>query len=301
MNQTENDVFDNLLYYLSHEGEVGWEKFKDAINRLTNYQPRYRPSTYLRFIARLGHFDYDPSNLSDVAIAPTALVETSVPNRYVLVGSRTPDFIKEINTCISDTGGKLRKKSDLLAPTALVLSDLTKAAFTEIECFGIHISRAFSAKLSKLLPIPGRSSFSPIEAPLQEAFNKFNINTFKFDKLNNPHLIDNGLYGVSQHGPDVHILKSGSDQRKVPRYWGVWLALSDAGKTTGLVCYDKETQIWQVKSPLQLPLILDRCATLCSGFPPKLQNNLYHYSYVPAGIAYQLTKSLHQKWEKFDV
>ena len=298
MNQTENNVYDKLVYYLSHEGELRWEKFKDAVNRLTDYQPRSIPSTYLRFIARLGHLDYNPLNLSLVAIAPAAIVEASVPDRYVLVGSRTPCFIKEINKCVSDTGGKLRKELERYAPTTIVLSDLTEASFTEIESLGIHISRAFSAKLSKLLPTPKNTCFPRIETPLQDAFNKFNINTFKYDKLNNFHSISNGLYGISQHGPDVHILKSGSDQRKVPLYWGVWLALSNAGKTTGLVCYEKETQIWRVKSPLQVPLIIDRCAILCSGFPPKLlKNGFYHYSAVPIGVAYQLTRSLHQKWE----
>ena len=95
MNQIENNVYNKLLYYLSHEGELRWEKFKDAINRLTDYQSRYRPSTYLRSIARLGHLDYDPLNLSLVAVAPAVLVETSVPNQYVLIGSRTPCFITE--------------------------------------------------------------------------------------------------------------------------------------------------------------------------------------------------------------
>ena len=50
MNRTEN-VFDRLLYYLSHTGELSWEKFKDAINRLTMGQPDFEYSTYLTSLA----------------------------------------------------------------------------------------------------------------------------------------------------------------------------------------------------------------------------------------------------------
>ena len=298
MHQTKINVYDKLLYYLSHECELHWEKFKDALDKLTDKQTSNRPSTYLRFIARLGHLDYDPMNLTRVVVTPAAIVETTVPDRYVLVGSRTPDFINKIDKCVSDTGGKLHKTSNQLAPTTIVLSDLTEVSFNAIETLGIHISLAFSAKLSKLLPILKSSSFPLIETPLQNVRNKFNIDTLKFDILNNQSSTSNGLYGISQPGPDIHILKYGSDQRKVPRDWGVWLLLSSASRTTGLVLYNKETGIWRVKQPLQLPLILDRCAILCSGFPPKYKNGFCYYSNVPEGIAYQLTKSLHQKWEK---
>ena len=47
MNLTEINVFDKLLYYLSHEGEVSWTKFKDAIDRLTGDQRRFEIYLYL--------------------------------------------------------------------------------------------------------------------------------------------------------------------------------------------------------------------------------------------------------------
>lgn len=298
MNQIENNVYNKLLYYLSHTGELRWEKFKDAINRLTDYQPRYRPSTYLRSIARLGHLDYDPLNLSLVAVAPAVLVETSVPNQYVLVGNRTPCFITEIIKCVSDTGGKLCKKSEQYAPTTIILRDLTEISLTEINNLGVHISTAFSAKLSKLLPIPNRVSFELYQGVIPDSCRKFNhFNTLKYDKQNHLQQKNYGLYEIDQYGPPIYILKYGSDQRKVPRDWGEWLMLSTAGRKAGFIYHEKEAQIWCVKSPLQLPLIIDRCAILCSGFPPKLKNGFYHYSAVPIGVAYRLTRSLHQKWE----
>ena len=101
MNQTEINVFDKLLYYLSHEGEVSWTKFKDAIDRLVGNQRRFEYiSTYLRYLARLGHLDFDPMQLSHVTIGPSVLLETAVKNRYVLVGSRTPALLNEVKTCV---------------------------------------------------------------------------------------------------------------------------------------------------------------------------------------------------------
>lgn len=296
MNQTKDNVYDKLLYYLSHQGQLSWGKFKDAVESLANEQLRYNPSTYLISLGRLGHLDYDPMELTSVVIAPAVLIDTAMENRYVLVGSRIPAFLEKIKNYIADTGGKWDTKFSKYAPTTIVLSDLTDASLTKIEGLGVHISRAFSAKLSELLPKPKHTDFPrQTEMSFPDSLKKFNLKTLEYEPNNGRH--GNGLYEIPQYGPSVYILRSGSDERKVPRDWGVWLTFSAVGRTTGLVSYVEKTRTWCVKIPLQVPLIIDRCATLCSGFPPELKNNFYHYSDVPAGIAYQLTKSLYQDWE----
>ena len=300
MIQTENNVFDYLLYYLSHEGRLPWNGFKDAVTRLADNQNQHKPSTYLKSLARLGHIDYDPMNLTKVAIviAPATLVETSVENRYVLVGSRTPDFINDVNQCVMETGARMSQQSEKYAPTTFVLSDLTDVSFTEIERLGIHISKAFSAKLSRRLPTPTRTCFSRIDMSHTDSLNLFNLESLEYEP--NVQHYDNGLYEIPQYGPSLYILKSGTDLRKVPRDWGEWLALSNVGRTGGYVSYVTNNETLCVKTPLNLPLIVDRCATLCSGFPPKLKRNSYCYSDVPAGVAYQITKSIHQDSEEFN-
>ena len=303
MIQTEINVFDKLLYYLSHEGEVSWIKFKDTIDRLTGDQRRFEyMSTYLKYLARLGHLDFDPMQLTHVAIGPSVLLDTALKNRYVLVGSRTPALLKEVENCVFDIGGKIRSESNKNAPATIILSDIDKTSFTEFENLGIHISLEFSARLSQLLPQPKRSSFPTSDTPLSESRKKFNLKSLEFE-TSNQRQHGNGLYEIPQYGRNIYILKSGDDQRSVPRDWGTWLALSGAGKTSKLVYYRKKFHRWYVRSPLQIPLILDRCATLCYGSPPIsiFKNKFYCYSYVHAGIAYQLTKSLHQNWEKADV
>lgn len=296
MNQSEINVYDKLLYYLSHAGELRWEKFKDAINRLTDNQQRFNPSTYLQSLGRLGHLDYDPMELTRVVIAPSALIDTAVENRYVLVGSRTPAFLGEIKNYVADTGGKWYTKFNKYAPTTIVLSDLTDASLTKIENLGIHVSRAFSAKLSEILPKPKHTDFPrQTEMSFPDSVKKFNLKTLKYEPDNQWR--GNGVYEIPQYGPSVYILRSGSDQRKVPRDWGIWLTFAAVGRTTGLVSYVGKTRTWCVAIPLQVPLIIDRCATLCSGFPPELKSNFYHYSDVPIGVACQLTKSLYQDWE----
>ena len=295
MNQSDIDVFDGLLYYLSHAGELRWERFKDAINSLTRDNPGFKFS-YLISIERLGHVDYDPMTLDKVVIAPPVLVETAAENRYVLVGSRTPDFIEEVKQCVSTTRGQLRLIPEQHAPTTIMLNELTDASFTEIERLGIHISRAFSARLSSVLPTPTRASFPQDETSLQEPLNKFNPDTLEYEP-DNYSLRNDGLYEIPNFGRNVYILKSGSDQRRVPRDWGEWLVLSTSGRTTGLISYDGKSETWRVKSKLLVPLITNRCASLCSDSPPKLKRGFVCYSDVPVGIAYQLTKSLYQDWE----
>ena len=298
MNQIENNVFDYLLYYLSHQGTLPWVRFKEVVAGLENFQNHCNPFTYLKSLARLGHIDYDPMNLTKVAIviAPATLVETSIENRYVLVGSRTPDFINEVSRCVSDTGTKMDQQSEKYAPTTLVLSVLTDTSLTEIERLGIHISRNFSAKLSRLLPTPILTFFPRIDPLYMDSLELFNLMSLEYDP--NIQHRGNGLYKIlPQYGPSVYILKTGPDQRKVPRDWGEWLALSNAGRTVGFVSYVEKNKTLCVKTPLNLPLIVDRCATLCSGIPPELKGGFFHYSDVPVGVAYQITKSLHQNWE----
>ena len=297
MNQTENNVYDNLLYYLSHEGTLPWEKFKDAITYLTQNQKSHKPFTYLKSIARLGHLDYDPMNLSKIGIviAPATLVETAVENRYILLGSRTPDFINKVYQCVLETGATVCQQSEKYAPTTFVLSGLTDASFTRLKRLGVHISKVFSAKLSKLLPTPIRTVFPRIDIPHTDSRKLFNLTSLEYEP--NIQHRGNGLYEIPQYGPSLYILKSGTDQRKVPRDWGEWLALSNVGRTGGYVSYVKNNNILCVKTPLNLPLIIDRCATLCSGFPPEKRGSFYHYSDVPAGVAYQITKSLNQNYE----
>ena len=206
-------------------------------------------------------------------------------------------LLKKSKNVFSTPEEKLCKKLDRYAPITIVLSDLTEVSFTEIESMGIHISHAFSAKLSKILPTPKHTGFPQDNTILPDLLNKFDFKTLKFEPYNQRQR-RNGLYEIPRYGPSIYVLKSGSDQRKIPRDWGTWLTLFTAGRTRGLVSYVKKSRIWCVNYPVPLPLIVDRCATLCSGFPPKLlKNYFYHYFDVPIGVAYQLTKSLHQKWE----
>ena len=129
MNRAETNVFDELLYYLSHVGELSWEDFKQKTKLLTKDDLDFKASTYLLSLARLGHLDFDPMKLSYVTIAPAVLVETEVENRYVLVGSRVPDFLEDVRNCVSGNGGKFRLIPEKYAPTTVVLSKLTEKAF----------------------------------------------------------------------------------------------------------------------------------------------------------------------------
>ena len=294
----QSNVFDKLIYYLSHEGELSWEKFKGAIDRLTTNQSRLEySSTYLKSLARLGHLDFDSMKLSRVIIAPAALVETAIKDRYVLVGSRTPDFLMNLKKCVSDIGVNFEVTSERYAPTTIVLSGLTENSFAEVESLGIHISLAFSAKLSSVLPSPKYARFPQSEAGFSDSFSKFNLDTLKYDKIDSNLPRNDGLYEIPQYGPNVYILKFGTSQRRVPRDWGEWLTLSLFGRKTGFISYKEKPQTWRVRRDLHVPLIVDRCVTLCSGYPPKLIGNFACYSDVPIGIAYRLAKSLYQDWE----
>ena len=293
MNQVETNVFDGLLYYLSHIGKLSWEDFKQAIRRLTRDNPTYKMSTYLMVLARLGHLDFDPTKLSYVAIAPAVLVETAVENRYVLVGSRVPGFLEEVKKCVSENGGNIRLIQERYAPTIVVLSELAEETFSGLESLNVHIGWEFSAKLASILPRPRLTDFQREPSFVANLEKRFNPATFDYEPVGLGESLD-GLYQISQHGPDVYALRSGNHQRRVPRDWAEWYVLAG---TSGLISFVEKSQTWRVKSKLLVPLIVDRCVTLCSGHLPKLTGNFVCYPDVPIDIAKQLTKSLYQDWE----
>lgn len=293
MNQVETSVFDGLLYYLSHIGELSWENFKQAIMRLTRDNPDFKASTCLTSLARLGHLDFEPMKLSYVTISPAVLVETMVENRYVLVGRRVPNFFEEIKNCVSGNGGKIRLIPEQRAPMTVELSKLTEETFSSLESLGIHISWEFSTKLSYILPRPRLLNFQREPSFVANLVKKFNPATLDYKSVD-PGEVPDGLYQISQHGPDIYALRSGHYQRRVPRDWAEWNVLAG---TPGLISYVKKSQTWRVRSKLHIPIILDRCATLCSGYPPKWSGNYVYYPNVPIDIAKRLTKSLYQDWE----
>ena len=300
MSQNHSNFLDELLYYLSHHhpshpGKMRWEKFKQGFECLNRDNKNSKgASYYLKPLTSVGHMEYDPTILDWVYVAPPTLVETATANQYVLVGSRTPDLISKIEGTILAKGGKFYRIPEIDAPTTIFLRDLTKPTIQEIEGMGIHISSEFSAKLSCILPNLQLDSFDQDRSILNAPIEKFNVDTLKYD--NNPSDISDGLYRILNYGRHIHFLKLNNIQRKVPREWGEWLILR-AFRKSKLIRYEKEQQILQVKWPLTLPLLANRCAVLCSGHVPKWINGYYCYPNVPIEIASRIAKSLNQQLE----
>lgn len=300
MSQNHSNFLDELLYYLSHHhplhpGKMRWDKFKQGIECLNRDSKDLKSASYyLKSLTSVGYLEYDPIILDWVYIAPATLVETATANQYVLVGSRTPDLISKIEETVLSKGRKFYRIPEVDAPTTIFLRDLTEASIREIEDMGIHISRNFSAKLSWILPNLQLDSFDQDKSILKAPIEKFNVDTLKYD--NNPPDISEGLFRIPDYGRYNHFLKLNNIQRKVPPEWGAWLILR-AFRKNKLIYYNKEQQILQVKSPLVMPLLANRCTVLCSGRVPIWKNGFYCYSNVPNEIASRIAKSLNQQLE----
>ena len=295
MSQNHSNFLDELLYYLSHLGKMPWVKFKQGIGCLKiDNQNSKTDSFYLKSLASVGHLEYDPAILDWVYVAPATLVETATANQYVLVGNRTPDFLLKIEKTVLSKGGEFCRVQEVDAPTTILLHDLTDVALSEIESMGIHISREFPAKLSYILPNLRLDSFDHDKSILNAPIEKFNVDTLKYDS--NPSDISDGLYRIPNYGRYTHFLKLNNIQRKVPSEWGTWLILR-AFRKSKLIRYKKEQQILQVKSPLTMPLLANRCAVLCSGRVPIWKNGFYCYPNVPNEIASRIAESLNQQLE----
>lgn len=295
MSQKHTNFLDELLYYLSHLGKMRWEKFKHGIECLNrdNKNPK-SDSFYLKSLGIVGHLEYDPTILDWVYVSPATLVETATANQYVLAGSRSPDLISKIEKTVLSKGGEFCRIQEVDAPTTILLNDLTEASIQEIQNMGIHISRKFSAKLSCILPNIRLDSFEPDKSILNTPIERFNIDRLKYE--GNPSDMSEGLFRILNNGRYTHFIKLNNVQRKAPREWSEWLILR-AFRKSKLIYFKKEQQILQVKSPLTLPLLANRCAVLCSGHIPKWKNGFYCYPSVPNEIASRIAKSLNQQLE----
>ena len=142
MNRTETNDFNNLLQSLSHVGEIRTTTFKAPVNRVTGTQPSLRhTTTYLQILAPSVHLDDNPTNVSHanpVVSAPAVFVETAVAERYVLVGSRTPNLLKALQTCVSEVGGEVQSLDSPYAPTTTHLNGLSDRTLSAIETLDIH-------------------------------------------------------------------------------------------------------------------------------------------------------------------
>ncbi len=295
MNQNHSNFLDELLYYLSHLGRMPWVKFKQGLECLNREDKDPKSNSYyLKSLTSVGHLEYDPALLDKVYIAPATLVETATANQYVLVGSRTPDLISKIEKTLLSKGGEFCQIPEVDAPTTILLHDLTDVALSEIESMGIHISREFSAKLSCILPNLRLDSFETDKSILNTPIEKFNVDTLKY--VGNPSDISDGLFRILDYGRYTYFLILNNIQRKVPREWGEWLILR-AFRKSKLIRYKKEQQILQVKLPLTMPLLANRCVVLCSGRVPNWENGFYCYPNVPIEIAFRIAKSLNQQLE----
>lgn len=295
MSQNHLNPLDGLLYYLSHLGKMRWIKFKQGYECLNRDNKNSKSDfNYLKSLAILGHLEYDPAILDWVYVAPATLVEIAAANQYVLVGSRTPDSISKIEKTVLSKGGKCCRIQEVGAPTTILLNDLTEASIHEIEGMKVHISREFSKKLSWILPNLQIDSFESNKSMLDTPIEKFDVDTLKYK--GNPSDISNGLFRILNSGRYTHFLKMNNIQRKVPKEWGEWLILR-AFRKTKLIRYKEEQQILQVKSPLTLPLLANRCAVFCYGRVPIRKNGFYCYSNVPNEIADNIAKSLNQTLE----
>jgi hypothetical protein len=153
-NKVQNNTYNQLLYWLSMNGDGSWQTFQNACEQL-NIEKSNEPRHLFRRLRLLGHGEY-LENASRWTVCPPCLVQAeSFDGRfnYFLAGGRSPKIIDALpNKCEIS-------QAEFGAPDVISVSF---DSYEEVQCMVSEINNStccnmklvgnFSAELATLLP-----------------------------------------------------------------------------------------------------------------------------------------------------
>ncbi|MCA1197851.1 hypothetical protein K9B35_07720 [Sphingomonas sp. R647] len=287
-----------MLDALSYIGSGSWAMLREMTQSLAPDQPYLAPEA-ARALAALGHLDIalDPRTQRPASwqVAPATLVEASDAS-WVLAGSRSDRLVGAL-LAAAGTAASIEGEAEGLPVVRIRPNDpdalLEIVTDLEEQGFLVAISERFSERLAQRLV--------PLEAllPAAELFRLGGDRVERLD-LGSRQWIDAGdgrgagayrvqhyarLCGVVQHGEDGMMRITDPLSAK-------HIAAAQAG--TPLVAYDPVGGVLSVPIGAELPGLLDRVATLCSGAPALVRRDSWSIQYlsVPPEVAGHIQRSL---------
>ena len=285
-----------MLDAMSYMGAGSWAGLREIAQSLAPDEP-YFAAEAARALSALGHIDIrlDPRTQRPAGwqIAPTTLVETS-DGSWVLAGARSDRLIETLTS--AQNANVVIEGEEL--PVIRVRPESVDALLELVEALerqglAIATSERFPERVAAHLP--------PLAdlLPLAERFQIGSAKVERFD-LGSRQWIEAddergaGAYRVEHHGR-LHGVSQADDpgiMRIVDPLSAKHLAAAQAG--AAFIAYDPAEQILTVPLGAELPMMLDRVATLCAGAPALVRRELWsvQYLFVPPIVAGHIQRSL---------
>ncbi|MGQ2941857.1 MAG: hypothetical protein ACT6Q7_10155 [Blastomonas fulva] len=285
-----------MLDAMSYMGSGSWAGLREIAQSLAPNEPFFAAEA-ARALSALGHIDIrlDPRTQRPAGwqIAPPTLVETC-DRSWVLAGARSDRLIEALLS-VPDTNlaieGEELPVIRIRPASVVALLELVEAL--EEQGLAIATSERFSERVVEHLPLL---------AGLLPLGERFQIGHAKVERLDlgsrqwteagedrGP-----GAYRVEHHGR-LHGVSQAADpgiMRIVDPLSAKHLAAAQFGAT--FVAYDPTEQILTLPLGAELPMMLDRVATLCAGAPALVRRELWSVQYlcVPPIVARHIQRSL---------
>jgi len=292
-------ALDLLLDAVSYMGSGSWAAMREMAQVLAPDRP-WIATEALRVLSALGHLDIalEPKTQRPISwhIAPASLVETC-DGSWVLAGARSDRLVDALLRVGAleegrDTPNEGLAVFRLRPPDEDVLLEL--AAELEASGFSIALSERFSERLAPQLPcLPDiLADAEPLRLGTTgvERFDQRSYGWVDAAEERGP-----GAYRAQLHGK-LHGLVTGDDAPDVMRVIDPLSAKQLAAVQAGmpLVAYNPAQQLLSVPIGAELPGLLDRVATLCSGSPAFQRRDSWttHYPSVPPSVAGQIQRCL---------
>jgi hypothetical protein len=292
-------ILDTLLDAATYVGAGSWELFKQMTAALTDAPLAAWQAA--RTLSALGHFDLalDPSSfrIQRWQIAPSCLVETS-DGSWVLAGGRSDSLIDAIEGRL---GERASIEESALGPTVLrATMTASEAAELVAGLTGPHgepiqLSPGFSHHAASRLPTLASL------LPLLEEARMGSRDLERFDLASGAWRPAGDLPRAGAHRIELHGRLHGVATREDAaagrmRVVEVLAAkhLAAAHGRVSLVGYDREAKMLTTPMGADLPGVLDRVATLCSGTPPAIhaEAGIVAYHAVPPIVAARIQACL---------
>lgn len=285
-----------MLDAMSYMETGSWAGLREIAQSLAPDQP-YFAAEAARALSALGHIDIrlDPRTLRPSAwqVAPATLVETC-DGSWVLAGARSDRLLEAL---MSAPDANVTIEGEEL-PVIRIRPESLDALLELVEALdgqglAIATSERFSERVAEHLP--------PLADLLPRA-ERFQIGSAKVERLDlgSRQWIEagdargTGAYRVEHHGRLHGVSQSGDTgiMRIVDPLSAKHLAAAQAG--AAFVAYDPVAQILAVPIGSELPTMLDRVATLCSGAPALVRREHWsvQYLFVPPIVASHIQRSL---------
>jgi hypothetical protein len=278
-----------------------WQAFQ-TLAAAVNDSPTFAPEL-IRTLAALAHIDIEldehHSRPIRWSISPTTLVPIS-DDKAVLCGWRSESVIERLQALVSGEGGIVSLKQTALGIPLIQIEELKSQALQEVadrlSKEVRHFVTVFSNPQRHILgSVPSISmvgrSLSKLTLPSRD-LEFFDLGIARWKPITVASTA--GAYRASVRGTTYLYVSAAELTDRIGRIGDPrtvkYLAALEVGAS--LVSYSETEQTLITPLGCELPGLLERVATLCSGRAPEKLNGRRQYCDVPKDIAHQIWERL---------